>query len=432
MSLKLNERYPGRFNNPSADYPQGAFKNRTSPTAKDGSYLEQDWANDKEGFFQSLISVAGVVPNGTVDKVGASQYYDALLTVLYAAARKTPVLNDTGTAGVYAAVNTPALTALPSTGYMQRVKIANLNPGASTYSPDGLAAKPIYGLGLQPLQGGELPAGIAVLIYLVQAGVNGGNGAWIIIESLGGAKQIAPATKSQHALQLQQATGRLLRTTVYINVAGALQSSIDGGAFSAASSTFSAQSLTTSVEVEVQGGGAQGGGAPATAAGQVSCGCGGGGGGYTRARLTAGFNGVTVAVGAGGSTGGVGASGQAGGSSSFGPSLSATGGNSGVAFAAVTANTQPTGGAAGGNGTGGFITASGGVGFNGIYSTAPIGGSGGGSLFGAGAPLVFGTFSGNPSLSYGAGGGGAALAPGNGAVAGGAGKSGIIIVREYA
>lgn len=207
MSLKLNERYPGRFDNPSADYPQGSFKNRTSPTAKDGSYLEKDWVNDKEGFFQSLIAVAGITPSGTADKVGASQYYDALLSVLYSAARKTPVLTDTGTAGIYAAANTPALTALPSTGYMQRVKISNLNPGASTYSPDGLAAKPIYGLGLQPLQGGELPVGVAVLMYLVQAGVNGGNGAWIIIASLGGALQVAPATKSQHAVNLGVFTG---------------------------------------------------------------------------------------------------------------------------------------------------------------------------------------------------------------------------------
>lgn len=226
MALKLNERYPGRYSNPSADYPQGSFKNRTSPTAKDGSYLEQDWANDKEGFFQSLISAAGVVPSGAADKVGASQYYDSLLTVIYAAARKTPVLNDTGTAGAYAAVNTPPLSSLPSTGYMQRVKIANLNPGASTYAPDGLAAKPIYGLGLQPLQGGELPAGIAVLMYLVQAGVNGGNGAWIIIESLGGASQIANGTKSRHALAVGQIPSETLGGAALV----ATQALTDAGA----------------------------------------------------------------------------------------------------------------------------------------------------------------------------------------------------------
>ncbi|WP_122425171.1 hypothetical protein [Pseudomonas viridiflava] len=82
MALKLNERYPGRFDNPSAGYPQGSFKNRTSPTAKDGSYLERDWANDKEGFFQSLLSSSGFVANGTVDKVGASQYFDSLVSAI--------------------------------------------------------------------------------------------------------------------------------------------------------------------------------------------------------------------------------------------------------------------------------------------------------------------------------------------------------------
>lgn len=82
MALKLNERYPGRFDNPTSEYPQGSFKNRTAPGAKDGSYLEQDWANDKEGFFQSLLDSAGMAPNGFVDKVGSSQYFDALLDVL--------------------------------------------------------------------------------------------------------------------------------------------------------------------------------------------------------------------------------------------------------------------------------------------------------------------------------------------------------------
>lgn len=82
MSLKLNERYPGRFNNPTASYPQGSFKNRTTPDSKDGSYLEKDWANDKEGFFQSLLSQAGITANGAVDAVGASQYFSALTAII--------------------------------------------------------------------------------------------------------------------------------------------------------------------------------------------------------------------------------------------------------------------------------------------------------------------------------------------------------------
>ena len=79
MALKLNERYPGRFNSPTTQYPQGSFKNRTAPGAKDGSYLEQDWANDKLAFYSSLLSGANITANGNVDTVGASQHYDALL-----------------------------------------------------------------------------------------------------------------------------------------------------------------------------------------------------------------------------------------------------------------------------------------------------------------------------------------------------------------
>lgn len=82
MALNLPNRYPGRFNPPSAGYPQGSFKNRTAPGSLDGSYLEQDWANDKEGFFQSLIDAAGATPNDLPDEVGASQYYSALEQVI--------------------------------------------------------------------------------------------------------------------------------------------------------------------------------------------------------------------------------------------------------------------------------------------------------------------------------------------------------------
>ncbi|MCW6550317.1 hypothetical protein NFB56_15870, partial [Yersinia ruckeri] len=78
MALKLNERYPGRFNSPTPQYPQGSFKNRTAPGAKDGSYLEQDWANDQLAFFSSLLENASLTPNGKVDVVGGSQYYNAL------------------------------------------------------------------------------------------------------------------------------------------------------------------------------------------------------------------------------------------------------------------------------------------------------------------------------------------------------------------
>ncbi|WPJ51407.1 hypothetical protein RCIP0033_00045 [Klebsiella phage RCIP0033] len=80
MALDRSKRYPGRFENPTTASPQGAFKNRTSPTAEDGSYFEADWANDWDGFFARVLNVAGVTPNGTVDDGTSSQLYTALMT----------------------------------------------------------------------------------------------------------------------------------------------------------------------------------------------------------------------------------------------------------------------------------------------------------------------------------------------------------------
>lgn len=82
MALKRDTRYPGRFTAGDAAHPQGAFKNRTAPGAADGSYLEQDWANDWDGFFARILTLAGVTANGTVDSGTSSQYATALLSLL--------------------------------------------------------------------------------------------------------------------------------------------------------------------------------------------------------------------------------------------------------------------------------------------------------------------------------------------------------------
>lgn len=48
----------------------------------DGTYLEKDWANDWGGFFQRMLSQAGIAPNGVVDTAQSSQYYDALISII--------------------------------------------------------------------------------------------------------------------------------------------------------------------------------------------------------------------------------------------------------------------------------------------------------------------------------------------------------------
>lgn len=138
MSLKLNERYPGRFNNPSAGYPGGSFKNRTTPTAKDGSYLEKDWANDKEGFFQSLLSAAGITANGAVDAVGASQFFDALQALKQIQAGTA--FTTAGSAGALTLAPTPAISAY-SAPLRFRVKFSQASTGTDTINVSGLGVK---------------------------------------------------------------------------------------------------------------------------------------------------------------------------------------------------------------------------------------------------------------------------------------------------
>ncbi|WP_338523376.1 hypothetical protein NUH87_26860 [Pseudomonas batumici] len=174
----------------------GFFTDGNPATGTTPTILPAEFLNMLMLEILGVLSAAGVTPS--------KSNFTQLVTAIKAVNKQATILADTGIAGAYSAVNVPALTALPGTGFVQRVNIANANTGASTYAPDGLAAKPIYGMALQPLQGGELPPGIAVMMYLVQAGVNGGNGAWVLIESLGGAAQVAQASKSQHAPTVAQ------------------------------------------------------------------------------------------------------------------------------------------------------------------------------------------------------------------------------------
>jgi len=336
---------------------------------------------------------------------------------------------DIGTAGVVQA-KFPIPVATLVDGMDVWVKIAATNTGASTFTPNPgvISASPVIGAAHAALQGNELIAGgRANLVW--RADVT----SWVLVECTGASIQVAPATASQHAVQLGQATGRLLNTIIYINVSGALQASVNGGAFASVSSTYNPlSSLCNAVEVETLGGGGGGGGAAPTSSGQCSAGSGGGGGGWSKGRFSTGFTGVTVTAGAGGN-GSAGASGTAGGSSSFGALISATGGTGGT-FGAAAANTTNSinGGVGGGVGSGGQINAAGGVGPGAFYAGTPVSGKGGMSMYGEGAPPVSGTSSGAAGNSLGSGGSGGSLGAGSATgAAGGAGKGGLVIVREY-
>lgn len=225
--------------------------------------------------------------------------------------------------------------------------------------------------------------------------------------------------------------GKLARITIYINNAGTLQSSINGGAFANASSTFTPLTITKACDIEVQGGGGAGGGAAATGVGQVAAGPGGGAGGYARKWATTGFSGVTITVGAD-ATGVSGAAGNNGNSSSFGALVSATGGSGGTLGVAATPSGFPSGHGNPGTGSGGDINITGNHGEYASYSSPAASGSGGTSQLGSGSQFVSpGPSAGSNATNYGSGGSGACLTASQAAAAGGNGKGGVIIVREY-
>lgn len=363
--------------------------------------------------------------NSTDD--GTTATLEANLVAAIRSATKTGViLADTGAANAYTAVNAPPLASGTWVdGVVQQIRIAHANTGASTYAPDGLTAIPIYGLGLQPLQGGELALnGIAILVRMTIPGVNSGNPIAVLMECAGGAQQVAPATQSQHALQLGQATGRLLNIQVF-----------------SASGTYTPTAGAKTAIVDAQGAGGQGGGSAACSSSQNSFGTGGHSGSRAIVKISlTGVNSVAVTVGAGGSNGTAGNAGQTGATSSFGTYASCPGGAGGGVLGPTT-----------GSFIGGNSSALPSPTISGVLQTilSQQGNSGqpaiciavGTALSGAGgiSPAysgsvtgLNGTGTGSTGGQLGAGGSGAFSAASAAAQIGGSGQNGYVLVYEYA
>ncbi|MDR9177898.1 hypothetical protein [Burkholderia multivorans] len=353
-----------------------------------------------------------------------------------AASKQRVILSDSGSVNAYAAANPVPMTSLPTvSGIVQTISVKTTNTGASTYSPDGLASRPIFGLGGSALQGGEMVAnGIATLVSYVGPLLNGGSLCWVLFECIGGAQQVAPATQAQHAMQLAQATGRLLRISVYRNNGGTLQVSVNGAAFANASNTFSPLSATASVRVRAVGAGGGSGGVPATGSSQYGASAGAQGGAYAEGWYSSGFSGALISVGAGGAGGAAGANnGANGGSTSFGSLISCPGGLGTQAGTVVSTSTPLWVG-------GGAISqslASGGFVNTGVFSGNNSFGSGTGALaVGAGGNSPFGSggitipSGGFPGAGYGAGASGVGIGASTAAIAGQSGSSGCLIIEE--
>lgn len=85
MAINPGDLYPGKTKAPDTDYPYGSARNVTTPGDGTGTPWEAALVNDIFGFQQAILDAAGVVPTGTPDRVGASQYLQALIDIIGAA-----------------------------------------------------------------------------------------------------------------------------------------------------------------------------------------------------------------------------------------------------------------------------------------------------------------------------------------------------------
>jgi len=323
----------------------------------------------------------------------------------------------------YTASNSLPMSALPTaSGILQRFPANATNTGASTYAPDGLTASPIFGLGGQPLQGSEIVSGGNVtLVSYIGPLLNAGALCWVLLDCTGGAQQVAPALQSDQAMQLGQATGRLLNVQ-----------------FITATGTYTPTSGTNLAIVEGCGGGGAGGGLLNPGVGNASAAGGGSAGAFGKIKVA---NPVptTVVIGAAG-VGTSGAAGTDGSQTSFGTLLVLPGGG-GAPQANIVAAAEFTGPEGALSAVPTAVNGIGSIGWAGVEGfvlsiSSGQGGPGGNSPYGSGGLLtsfnnVGAAFPGNAANGHGSGGSGA-LGLGNSATeAGGDGAPGLLIAWEY-
>ncbi|MBB1614540.1 hypothetical protein A9978_19060 [Pseudomonas sp. UMC65] len=363
----------------------------------------------------SQYSGAPLLPGGLLQAIQAGQ---------------TTSGTDIGTANAYAANFTPAITSV-SDKMVLCIKAANVNTGASTFTPAPgvIAPAPIVGGAHSALQGFEIAANGDVWL---QWNSSIGSGSWILLDSTGGGMQVAGASKSMHAMQLGQFSSQAIAYGTIKTVKRQIITS---------TSTYTPTAGMVFVEVEVIGGGG-GGGSAFGAAGNVSGGSGGSGGGYSKKLFTAAQIGASAAIvnGTGGAGGAAGQNiGSPGGNTTFTPAgtggvITAFGGNGGYFGSTSTGVDCNTNGIGGQTSlpTGGDINIRGQQGGWGLLfggTARAIGGRGGDSPYGRGGQEPQQGNPGNSGTGLGAGGaGGAATTVSQ---AGGTGQAGGVVITEY-
>ncbi|MBW1725992.1 MAG: hypothetical protein JRJ62_00140 [Deltaproteobacteria bacterium] len=102
MAINPTTEFVGKIASDPTNYPYGKAKNVTTPGDGTGTPWIASLLNDIFGFQQALLKAAGIIPSGTPDKFGASEYMQSVIALASGRAMR---YDDTG------AVNAVVLTA---------------------------------------------------------------------------------------------------------------------------------------------------------------------------------------------------------------------------------------------------------------------------------------------------------------------------------
>jgi hypothetical protein len=194
MALKIAAQYPNTTA-ASASYPEGSFKNETTPGALDGTPLEKAWPDDIQGLLQSLLVAAGITATGNADTVQAPQYLAGIFNLRY-----------------YSRVDYKVGTRVTGSNNAVYVAIVANGPGTTIINPVGgtpgywrteQAARfdednPAGTIRMTNYTPHNFPAGtwVQAMIGRFPVGVDGSDPLWNVAGESGGAKAHAHASGS--------------------------------------------------------------------------------------------------------------------------------------------------------------------------------------------------------------------------------------------
>ncbi|MBD1412848.1 hypothetical protein NUJ30_08485 [Burkholderia contaminans] len=172
----------------------GYFTDGNAALGQAATVVPAEFLNSLMLEVMNAITGAGL----TLNKSSFNQLYTAIRALSQGGGATYAV--DTGSANTYQVSYSPGISAVVD-GMKLRFKAKTANTGASTFSPNGLAASPIYSGAHSALLGGEIVANSDVEVVW-NSSLNSGNGAWVLLESTGGVLEAATPPQFDNSAKL--------------------------------------------------------------------------------------------------------------------------------------------------------------------------------------------------------------------------------------